>query len=403
MKKDLSINQITDLKCTILGQNPVVRITTDAGISGYGEAETSKAYLKPHVLFYKRYIIGEDPTDVERVMMKIRRLGSFKPWGSAVSAIEMALWDIAGKAAGVPVYKLLGGKVRDRVRVYNGGVRFPMAGHTPEDYADAVRKMKAAREGFTIIKQGIGFHGGMVAQNPGLFYGEIQGGPPHANRGLLTERGMKQILACAEAMKGVLGDEVGLALDCGPGWTVPDAIRLARALEPLNVMWLEDMITGDYVPYVLADVYREVTRATSTPIHTGEQVYLRQNFKDLIEQKAVRIIGPDPADIGGIAELKWVAEYADLHGILMAPHGIFDGLIGLAALVHATAAMPQNYIAFEYPVAKPEWWYDIVEGLPDPIVKDGMIAVWDRPGLGVDLIPDAARPYLPEEDRDFFD
>lgn len=395
--------KITDLRCAILGQNPVVRITTDAGISGYGEAETSKAYLKPHILFYKRYILGEDPTDVERVMLKIRRMGSFKPWGSAVSAIEMALWDIAGKAAGVPVYKLLGGKVRDRVRVYNGGVRFPMSGHAPEDYADAVRKMKAAKEGFTIVKQGIGFHGGMVAQNPGLFYGEVHGGPPHANRGLLTERGMKNILACVEAMKDVLGDEVGLALDCGPGWTVPDAIRLARALEPLNITWLEDMITGDYIPYVLADVYREVTQATSTPIHTGEQIYLRQNFKDLIERKAVRIIGPDPADIGGIAELKWVAEYADLHGILMAPHGIFDGLIGLAALVHAAAAMPQNYIAFEYSVAKPEWWYDIVEGLPDPIVKDSMIAVWDRPGLGVDLIPEAARPYLPEEDRDFFD
>ena len=90
--------KITDLKCTILGQNPVVRITTDQGISGLGEVESSKSYLKPHILFYKRFIIGEDPTNVERVMLKIRRLGSFKPWGSAVSAIEMALWDIAGKA-----------------------------------------------------------------------------------------------------------------------------------------------------------------------------------------------------------------------------------------------------------------------------------------------------------------
>jgi L-alanine-DL-glutamate epimerase-like enolase superfamily enzyme len=395
--------KITDLKCTVLGQNPVVRITTDEGISGLGEVESSKSYLKPHVLFYKPYILGEDPTNVERVMLKIRRLGSFKPWGSAVSAIEMALWDIAGKAAGVPVYRLLGGKVRDRVRVYNGGVRFPMAGFSVEDYVDAMKQMKAAREGFTIIKQGISFHGGMAAQVPGFFYGEVQKGSPHPNRGLLTERGMKHILACAEAMKGVLGDEVGLALDCGPGWMAPDAIRLARALEPLNVMWLEDMITGDYVPYVLADVYREVTRATSTPIHTGEQIYLRQNFKDLIEQKAVRIIGPDPCDIGGLAELKWVAEYADLHGILIAPHGLLDGLIGLAALVQVSATLPQNYIAFEYPVGKPEWWYDIVKGLPNPIVKEGFIEVWDRPGLGVEIDAEAARSYLPEGDEGFFD
>jgi L-alanine-DL-glutamate epimerase-like enolase superfamily enzyme len=184
---------------------------------------------------------------------------------------------------------------------------------------------------------------------------------------------------------------------------VPDAIRLARALEPLHVMWLEDLLTGDYIPYVLADLYREVTRSTSTPIHTGEQIYLRQNFKDLLEKQAVNIIGPDPCDIGGLAELKWVAEYADLHGILIAPHGTGDGLIGLAALVQVSATLPQNYIAFEYPVGRPEWWYDIVEGLPDPIVQDGFIEVWDKPGLGVELNAEAARKYLPEGDEDFFD
>lgn len=395
--------KITDLKCAVIGSNPVVRITTDEGISGYGEVESSKPYLKPHVLFYKPYLLGEDPTNVERVMQKIRRMASFKPWGSAVSAIEMALWDIAGKAAGLPVYRLLGGKVRDRVRVYNGGVRFPMKGQTPDDYAEAARQMKAAKEGFTIIKQAVGFHSAMVSQVPDFFYGDVQVGAPHANRGLLTERGLKHVIACVEAMKSVLGDEVGLALDCGPGWMVPDAIRLARALEPLNILWLEDLITGDYVPYVTADLYREVTHSTSTPIHTGEQIYLRQNFMDLIEKQAVRVIGPDPADVGGIAELKWVAEYADLHGILMAPHGIFDGLIGLAALVQVAATLPQNYIAFEYPLGKPEWWYEIVEGLPNPIVKNGFIDVWDRPGLGVDFRIELAKQHLAAEDEDFFD
>jgi L-alanine-DL-glutamate epimerase-like enolase superfamily enzyme len=397
--------KITDLKCAVIGPYTVVRLVTDAGISGWGQAEASKAYLKPHVLFYRERVLGEDPTDVERVMLKIRRLGAFKPWGSAVSAIEVALWDLAGKAAGVPVYKLLGGKVRDRVRVYNGAVRFPFTDYTPQGYAENMAQMKAAREGFTIIKQGIAFHSPMPQRIPDFFYGDPQPGPPHPNRGLLTERGLNHIVRCVEAMKEVLGDEVGLALDCGPGWMVPDAIRLARALEPLNVMWLEDMLTGDYVPYVEADVYREVTRSTSTPIHTGEQIYLRQNFKDLIEQKAVRVVGPDPLDVGGIAELKWVAEYADLHGVLMAPHGTGDGLIGLAALVHVCATLPRNYIAFEYPVARPDWWYQIVDGLPDPIVEGGHIdlARWDRPGLGVELNPRAASEHLREEDRDFFE
>ena len=396
--------KITDLKCAIIGRNPVVRIVTDQGISGYGQAESAKPYLKPMVLFYKSYLLGEDATDVNRVMMKIRRMGAFKPWGSAVSAIEIALWDIAGQAAGVPVYKLLGGKVRDRVRAYNGGVRFPMTGQTPQDYAENMAKMKEAKEGFTLIKQAVGFHNpAMMRAIPNGWYDEPRSGPPHADRGMLTERGLKEIIARVEAMKKVLGDEIGLALDCGPGWMLKDAITFARTLEPLHVTWIEDILTGDYTPYPNAELFRELTQSTSLPIHTGEQIYLRENFKDLIEKQAVNVIGPDPEDVGGIAELKWIAEYADLHGILVAPHGIFDGLIGLAAHVHMAAALPQNYIAFEYPVGQPEWWYEIVEGLPEPIMKQGFIDVWDKPGLGVTFRVNAAKARLSEEDRGFFD
>jgi L-alanine-DL-glutamate epimerase-like enolase superfamily enzyme len=396
--------RITDLKCAVIGQNPVVRIVTDAGISGYGEVESFKPYLKPHVLGFREPLIGEDPTNVERVMLRIRQRGAFKPWGSAVSAIEMALWDIAGKAASVPVYKLLGGKIRDKVRVYNGAVRRPLQGQSPADYAEAMRWMRARPEGFTIIKQAIAFHSPMKRQ-PGFFYGEAHESRWHGwtDRGLLTEKGFKHIIACVEAMKAVTGDDVGLALDCGPGFMAADAIRLARALEPLNLLWLEDMVTGDYTPFVNADVYRDITTASSTPIHTGEQIYLRQNFKSLIEGKAVNVIGPDPCDVGGIAELKWIAEYADLHGILMAPHGTGDGLLGLAALVQVCAALPQNYIAFEYPIGNPDWWYDIVTGLPDPIVRDGMIEVWNRPGMGVEFDIGKAQRYLSEEDKGFFD
>ncbi len=395
--------KITDLKVTVLGQNPIVRIVTDEGVNGWGQVESYKPFLKPHILFYKDLILGQDPTDVERVMLRIRRMGAFKPWGSAVSAIEMALWDIAGKVAGVPVYKLLGGKVRDKVRVYNGSVRFPMDGVEPEHFAENMAKMMESKENFSIIKQGIGFHSPMARDVPDYFLGEIETVGRHPNRGLLTERGMKHTIACIEAMKEVTGDKVGLALDCGPGWTVPDAIRLAKAVEPLNLMWLEDLLTGDYNPYVLPDLYREVTTSTSTPIHTGEQIYLRQNFMELFEKKAINVVGPDPADVGGIAELKWVAEYADLHGILMAPHGTGDGLIGLAALVQVSATLPQNYIAFEYPTGQPEWWYDIINGLPDPIVVDSYIDVWNRPGLGVEFNVNEARKYLPDGEDDFFD
>jgi L-alanine-DL-glutamate epimerase-like enolase superfamily enzyme len=163
------------------------------------------------------------------------------------------------------------------------------------------------------------------------------------------------------------------------------------------------MLTGDYVPYVNADVYADLARATSTPIHTGEQIYLRQNFKELIERHAVRVVGPDPCDVGGIAELKWIAEYANLHGIMMAPHGTGNGLLGLAALVQVSATLPNNFIAFEYPIGDPAWWYDIVDGLPNPIVKNGLIDVWDRPGMGVEIVPERAKRYLSEEDASFFE
>jgi len=399
--------KITDVKCATIGHNSAIRIVTDQGISGYSEAETSASYLKPLVLFYKQYLIGEDPTDVGRIMLKIRRMGAFKPWGKGVSSIEIALWDVAGKAAGLPVYKLLGGKIRDKVRPYgNSENNSPIDPKTPQEYAEVAQAMKEAKEGYTLVKLPVGFHNiPMVKAVPNSWYGPNWQGaaPPYMDRGLLTERGIDHVVACVEAVKKVLGDGIGLAFDCGPGWVPKDAIRFARALEPYHIAWLEDLITGDYEPYPNAQVFKQVKEATITPIHTGEEIYLRENFKDLIETQAVDVIGPDPEDVGGIAELKWIAEYAHLHGILVAPHGIFDGLFGLAAQVHMGAAMPQNYIGFEYAKGRPEWWYDIVDGLPDPIVKDGFIDVWDKPGLGITFNVRAAKAHLSEEDRDFFD
>ncbi len=385
----------------------MVRIVTDQGISGYGEAESAKSYLKPMVLFYKEYLLGEDPTNVARIMLKIRRMGAFKPWGAAVSAIEIALWDVAGLAAGLPVYKLLGGKIRDRVRPYgNSENNAQMVPRTPQDYAELAQKVKEAKEGYTLVKFPVGFHNiAMMNSIPNAWYGQNWTGrnPPYIDRGLMTERGIDHVVACVEATKKVLGDQIGLAFDCGPGWTPKDAIRFARAVEPYHLAWLEDLITGDYEPYPKAQVFKQVKDSTSTPIHTGEEIYLRENFKDLIETQAVDVLGPDPEDVGGIAELKWIAEYADLHGILVAPHGIGDGLFGVAAQVHMGACMPQNYIAFEYAKGQPDWWYDIVDGLPNPVVKNGFIEVWDKPGLGITFNVRAAKAHLRDEDRDFFD
>src|SRR3954454_8815553 len=385
--------KITDLRCAVIGKHPIVRIVTDEGLHGLGEAEYTKPYLKPWVLHFREALIGEDPTDVERCMLKIRQRGSFKPYGAAVSAIEHALWDIAGKALGVPAYKLLGGKVRDQVRCYNGSIRRKRSGDRPEDYAADVKWMMERPEKFFMVKQGISFHSNMKDTVEDFHYGVRQGKSGYhgmMDQGLISERGFNHMLECVAAMKEVLGDKVSLALDCGPGWMLPDAIKFARAVEKYNIMWLEDMLTGDYVPWVNPQAYRELTTSTSTPIHTGEQIYSRHNFKELIETQAVRIVGPDPADVGGIAELKWGPEHAYMHSILMALHGTANGLLGLGALINMCAALPANFIAFEYPTTSDPFWEEIVIGLPKQIVRNSMIDLLPAPGLGLDIDAEGA-------------
>lgn len=397
--------KITDLRCAVIGKHPIVRIVTDEGLHGLGEVEFTKPYLKPFVLHLRDALLGEDPTDVERCMLKIRQRGGFKPWGAAVSAIEHALWDVAGKAVGVPAYKLLGGKVRDKVRVYNGSIRRKRSGDRPEDYAAEIKWMMEQPQNFFMIKMGISFHSSMKRSVPGFHYGVHQDAVGYhgaMDQGQISEHGFQHMLDCVAAMKEVTGKKVSLALDCGPGWFLHDAIRFARAVEKYDLMWLEDMLTGDYVPWVNPQIYRELTVSTSTPIHTGEQIYLRHNFKELIESQAVRVVGPDPADIGGIAELKWVAEHAHMHSIMMAPHGTANGLLGLGALINVCATLPANFIAFEYPSASDPWWHDIVTGLPETVVTDSMVDLLPGAGLGLDIDPEAAAKYLRPEDEGFF-
>jgi len=398
--------KITEVRCAVIADSPVIQIRTDEGITGWSQIETPKPYLKPIVLQLERFLVGQDPVNVERVVRRIRFRGGFKPWGAAVSAIETALWDIAGKAVNLPVYRLLGGKVRDEVRTYRTLYHSELGvGQAVDDYARWAEHGMILSEKFTMFKLPTSFHSPMAIEVENFYYGAPQADAPHpyARKGVITETGFRHLVACVEAAKETLGPGYGLAVDAGPGFLPQDALRFARAVEPLHLLWVEDMITGDYVSHVDPDVYREVSRATATPIHTGEQIYMRHNFKALIETKAVDVIGPDPCDVGGIAELKWIAEYADLHGIAMAPHGTANGIFGLAALIQVSATLPDNFIAFEYPARFEPFWYDITEGFDGVPVRDGMIAVPDRPGLGVNFVPEAARKYLSEEDQDFFD
>ena len=405
--------KIKDIKLAYIGQNITIRIVTDKdGMDGYGQVEYGKEFIIGTLQYYKDMLIGCDPTDVEFCMRRIRRAGAFKPWGKIVSTIEMALWDVAGKNAGLPVYKLLGGKVRDRVRMYNGGFQNPNPPHpvadTPEKLGENLLAINAMPEGVSIFKLGTAWHSSLFPDMKLDYYAyntyETTPPDPFAyNKGsLLTEKALNGAIEYIARLKSVTKDKVGIALDCGPGFTPVDALKFAKAMEPFHILWLEDMIAGDFTPWTMAHVYRDITMQTTTPIHTGEQLYLRQNCRELIETQAINVIGPDPADVGGIAELKWIAEYADLHGILMAPHGGGNGVFGMAALTHVCATMPNNYIAYEYPPCFPAWWADILEGLPDQYLKDGHVAVWDKPGLGLTFNVNKATKYLRPEDKDFF-
>ena len=400
--------KITDLKVITIdgGHKHIVRVETDEGIHGYGEANWgAKGPLpKEYILTLKRFILGEDPTNVERVMMKIRHMGGFAHLGMNVSSVEVALWDIAGKAAGLPVYKLLGGKIRDKVRIYcdcGSGVRQdpddPASAYTPEAYAENARRKMRQPEGFTALKFDIGFHGGPLWEVPGSIY-EINDTYPY--KGHVTERGLKSQIACAEAVKEVLGDGIGLALDCGPGQSLLNAIHLAKAVEPLNVLWLEDLLTGADIPYVDVEAYRLLTASTSTPIQTGENVYLRKGFKRLIDQHAVDIVAPDIMDVGGLAEAKWVAEFADLYGLLIAPHNSCDTIAFIANL-HVCATMPRNFIALEFHMSDRPGWEDLVTGVEKPLIKDGFATVPDKPGLGIELNEEVVRGRLVEGETYF--
>jgi len=392
--------RIVDLKAITIDRTLAIRVDTDEEIYGYGEAHCPKH----HIMNLEDFILEEDPTNVERVMMRIRHRGGFKPWGAGVSAIEMALWDIAGKAAGLPVYKLIGGKTRDKVRVYcdcGAGVPLepenPASAYSPEAYAEQARIRKKIPQGFSILKFDIGLHGRHLLNVLGGVY---EADETYPTRGHVTERGLKAEIECVKALKEVLGDEIGLALDCRPGQTLPAAISLAKALEPFNLLWAEDLLTGDYNPYTDPEAYRLLASSTSTPILTGEQIYLRQGFRSLIDQHAVDIVAPDICDVGGLAEAKWIAEFADLYGVLIAPHN-FSLPIAFMANVHAAAAMPRNFIAFEHHMADIPWWEDLVKGVEKPMIKEGFAKVPDKPGLGIELDEKVVRKHLAEGEAYF--
>ena len=393
-----------------------VRIETDEGIRGLGECFFAPG-LTSMLRSLEPLLIGEDPRDVHRLFrkMQLATSGAGSIAGiiyNAISGIEAALWDLLGQSLGVPIYRLLGGKFRDRVRIYadcHGGEALesldevlrtrpaswlPRDTHhtakdyfgettdeptcTPEDYRRQALKKKA--EGFTALKFDLDVPG-------------AEGGDPY-NRAL-SNRAIDHMVALIGAVRDAVGMETDLAVDCHWRYNASDMITVAHELEPFRLLWLEDPVPPNN-PAAL----KEVTSKVRVPIATGENLFLFEGFQEIIAQHALSVVTPDLQKVGGLAVAQSIARFADVHSMPVAPHNI-SSPIGTLASAHFCASIP-NFLALEFHASDVPFWNDLLEGVTKPLIKNGYITLSEKPGLGVTLNEEVARRYA-RKDEPFFE
>ena len=357
----------------------IVKVKTDEGITGIGEAYHG-AGVHQIVVDERitRTLVGKDPLNVDRCFRDMMRGQSASGYYqgavmSAISGIEMALWDIKGQAFGAPIWQMLGGKFRDGVRVYND---CPAGDdETPEAYARKAVEVEA--RGFDAIKFDI---------DP------LPSQRDEYNRGIRNDH-IEYYVDVVTAMREELKPDTDLAIDAHWAYTVVDILKVAQAFEDLNLLWLEDPIPAENI-----EAMQRVKNSTRTPICTGENFYTRHGFRELIHSQAADIVSPDIAKAGGLLESKRIAEMADMYYMPLAPHNIC-GPIGTYAMMHVCAAVP-NFLALEFHHLDNQFWSDlIVEG---PMIVDGHIEVPEKPGLGVTLNEDVVKQGM-RESLGFFD
>jgi L-alanine-DL-glutamate epimerase-like enolase superfamily enzyme len=378
--------KITNVSTAVIAGNfdwVLVRVETDEGISGLGEAYWG-AGVAELVHKAKPLLIGENPFNIGKLYeVMIRCLsGEGSLAGAtvtAISGIEIALWDLVGRALNTPIYNLFGGRFRNKIRVYadcHAG-----RDHTPLAAAERAREVCAA--GFTAIKFDLD------APNP---YTDDISDDPHPRRHwfepfnrTISSAERRHMVALVEAVRKAVGPDVMVAMDCHWKYSVNDAIKLAQALEPYDLLWLEDPVPPENI-----DAQAKVTAATRTPICTGENLYRKHGFRELIEKQAAEIIAPDIPKMGGLLEAKKVADHADTYYMLVAPHNV-SSPIGTVAAAHVCAAM-NNFLVIEYHAFDVPWWADLVDG--EPPIRDGFIHLTEAPGHGLTLNEDVARAHL---------
>ena len=382
--------RITDVRVAVLGRAPMtcplIRIDTNQGIYGLGEVRDGAS--KNYALMLKSRLLNENPCNVDKVFRKIKQFGGHSRQAGGVCGVEMALWDLAGKAYNVPVFQMLGGKFRDKIRCYadTPQVRDPMAFGL---------KMKERREqGFTWLKMDLGVE--LVANIPGavtmplgtnLAYGN---NTQHMFTGMeVTDKGIELMANYVAQVREGAGMDVPLSADHFGHIGVNSCIRLGKALAKYNLSWLEDMI-----PWQYPELLKKISDAVDIPLATGEDIYLKEPFIDLCRSHSVDIIQPDLATSGGILETKKIGDMAQELGVPMALH-MAGTPIACMASVHCAAAT-ENFLVMENHSVDIPWWSDLVEGVEKPVLNKGFVTVPSGPGLGITLNEAVVKQHLGE-------
>jgi len=372
--------RITDLRVAVVSRAPMrcplIRIDTNQDISGYGEVRDGAS--ERYALILKSRLLGQNPCDVEKIFKRIKQFGHHGRQGGGVSGVEMALWDLAGKAYGVPVYQMLGGRYRDKVRLY---------ADTPDGRVTGLKKR--IDQGFTFLKYDCGIQN--LRNVPGAlsyptkdtnWYGK------HPFTGIqLSDKGAALLGERFAEAREIVGWEIPIAADHFGHISVNSCIKLGKAVQPYQVAWLEDMVPWEYT-----DMLKEIKNAVDVALLTGEDIYLLDGFKPLIDEHAVDMVHPDLATAGGIMETKKIGDYAEQAGIAMAMH--FAGTpVSFMANLHCAAAT-ENVMVLEHHSVDVDWWEDIVTGVDKPLQKDGFARVPEGPGLGIELNLDVVKEHL---------
>lgn len=405
---DLKITDMRYATTTVLGRTSIIRIDTNQGIYGLGEVRDGADVR--YALMLKSRILGMNPCNVEMIFKTLKQFGGPARQAGGVCGVEMALWDLCGKAYNIPAWQLLGGRYRDKIRLY---ADTPEAG-SPEEQKKLMN-YRINDQGYTWLKMDLGI--GEINKIPGALVnskfwqndkGDLQqwgntdptsyAATQHPFTQIqITEKGLDEMAKLVDNVRTMLGYDIPLSSDHYGHFDLNNGIRLGKKLEKYRLAWMEDVI-----PWYYTEEWKTLSDSLETPMLTGEDIYLLSGFKALIDRHAVDIIHPDLASSGGLLETKRIGDYAEEHGIAMAMHQAGTP-VSFMSCVHCAAAT-QNFLALEHHSIDLPWWESLVKTTDGrKLITKGYANIpLTAPGLGIELNEDVLKEHLHPTDKSFF-